>query len=623
MSEFHFLRPEWLWLLIPWLLILPWLRAHFLKRGNWEDILAPHLSQILLQGGANKTPKWPFYALAAGLLITILALSGPSWQRVEVPLFNQDQGAVLVLDASMQTRAQDTNPDRFTRLSFKATDIVNQFNSGQLGLIAYAGDAFTVTPLTRDAETILQSLKVLTPEIMPIQGRDPLLAMQEADRLLTAAGYSAGEILWLTSGIDQRDMEDLRRFFRENNHRVSILAAGTTEGAPIRDTEGELLRDSAGRVILARLVPEYLERISAETGGRYTMATVDSSDVVRLLDFSQYQGDVAESLEQGEQWHDAAPWLLLLLIPLVLLASRKGVLWSFVLILFVVPEPVVAQQSENATQANTGGNTSAGAQNNDSSDSTTNATEMRMAPWRLPFQNREQFADSAFAAGDYLSAAANYESPMAQGMAWYRAGEYANAAASYSAVDTPEGSYNLGNALAKLGELAAALNAYEDALTARPDWPEARENYELVKALLEQQAENESGEGEESNNDENGEPDAENSEANQQNENDNENGESNQSAQSEQENNENQAENEERENSEQDNADAETEARADEESMSEAEARAAQLEAMSAEEAEELEQLLRRVDDDPALLLRNRLLLEAQRRRSTRPPRGN
>lgn len=601
MSEFHFLRPEWLWLLIPWAISLPWLRAHMHERNNWQQLIAPHLSQRLLQGNVTKPSNWPFYAVIMGVLISIFSLAGPSWQRIAVPLFNQDQGAVIVLDASMQTRAQDTNPDRFTRLSFKAIDIVNQFNTGQLGLIAYAGDAFTVTPLTRDSATILQSLQVLTPEVMPTPGNDPLLAMREADRLLTAAGYAEGEIIWLTSGISQRDMEDLRQFFRSNNHRVSILAAGTTEGAPIRDSQGELFRDASGRVVIAQLIPEYLQRISAETGGRFVAATVDSSDIATITDFSGPQSDVSESSQQGEQWRDAAPWLALLLVPLVLLAARKGAVWSILLLVLLIPKPVIAQQELTAEREPT------------AQDS------RKVSTWKLPFSNREQYAEQQFRAGNYKQAAENYSNPMAQGMAWYRAEEYANAAASFAQVNSPEGYFNLGNALTNLGELESALAAYQQALAERATWAEAQENYELVKSLFEQQEEN-SGE--------NGDADSKDSESEEQDA-ESEKSEDSESEQQEQ-GNEEASENEPSQNdSGNSNEEGST---ADEnegvlpdsdEELNEEQARAAQLEALSAEEAEELEQLLRRVDDDPAILLRNRLLLEAQRRRLRTPPGGN
>ncbi|RUO38767.1 hypothetical protein CWE13_03790 [Aliidiomarina shirensis] len=602
MSEFHFLRPEWLWLLIPWLVCLPWLRTYMHKRANWQHLIASHLSQRLMQGSTSRTSQWPFYALISGLLITIIGLSGPSWQRISVPLFNQDQGAVIVLDASMQTRAQDTNPDRFTRLSFKATDIVNQFNVGQLGFIAYAGDAFTVTPLTRDSATILQSLQVLTPEIMPTPGNDPLLAMQEAARLLSAAGYAEGEIIWLTSGIDQRDMEDLRQFFRTNNYRVSILAAGTEDGAPIRDSEGELLRDNSGRVILARLIPEYLQRISSETGGRYVLATVDGSDVTTIMDFSRQQNDTSESVQQGEQWRDAGPWFVLLLIPLVILAARKGVLWALLLAFLFAPEPVIAQSVADAPDTD---------------------KQQRVPGWKLPFSNRAQYAEEQFRAGNYRVAAENYTDPMAQGMAWYRAEDYANAAESFAQVRTPEGDFNLGNALVNLGELESAIAAYENAIAERPDWTEARENLALTKEMLEQQEQENSNESSED-----GEPNAEESESGEQ------DGSENETTDSEQQSNqqENQPDSSDEADADNRGTDEQEGSSAEEregvlpdtdEALSEEEALAAQLEALSTEEAEELEQLLRKVDDDPAILLRNRLLLEAQRRRLRNPPRSN
>lgn len=577
--EFHFIRPQWLWALLAVVLLGPWLYRLLRQRTDWQQLIASHLSASLLRGPQQGNSRWPFWALWLSLLIIALAASGPSFWRSEVPLFNQQQGAVLVLDASLQTRAQDVSPDRFTRLHFKAMDVVQQFNLGQLGFVAYAGDAFTVTPLTRDSATILQSMRVLTPEIMPSPGNYPLLAMQEARRLLAAANYPQGDIIWLTGGIQRQDMEEIRRVLRNSNLRVHIIAAGTEAGAPIRDADGELLRDQRGRVVVAQLFTEYLQRIANESNGSLQLIQTDDSDVANILASLRVRAEagVRNELSNAQQWYDFGPWLLLLLLPWLLIAARRGVVFSIALLVFMQPMPLWA------------------------------ASTPVQPFWQRPMQSQQQFAQQLFAAEQYAAAAEYFSDPMAQGAAWYRAGNYERAAAAFAQVSGPEAAYNRGNALAQLGALPEALAAYQTALAERPHWQAAQENYALVKSLLAQQ-EQEQSEGE-------GDDNADTSEQ--------EDGES--QANEQQGEHDDEAESEPQASEEQENEAGEQEqsAEANEQELDEQALNALELDDLAAEQAEELEQLLRRVEDDPALLLRNRLLLEAQRRRNQAPPRGN
>lgn len=603
MTEFHFLRGQWLWLLLAIVMLAPVLWHLLHKQNAWQNLISSHLSNHLLKGSSSKSPRWPFWMLISALTISIVAAAGPSWQRIEVPLYNQDRGAVLVLDASLATRAQDLNPDRFTRLNFKAIDVVNNFNEGQLGFIAYAGAAFTVTPLTRDGATILQSLQVLTPEMMPWPGNHPLLAMQEANRLLTDAGYASGEIIWLTAGIQREDMEELRSFFRTSPHRVSILAAGTRDGAPIRDSEGDLLRDRRGRVMIAQLIPEYLERVASATNGVFTEIQNGNEDIELLLHFPPLSSPISEALQSGDEWLDFGPWLLLLLLPLVLIAARRGVIWSLLIAVIIIPQPIYAANADNSRAT---------------TDSDVPVTPSHIAPtpaWKRPFHTQEQYAQDRFSEGDYARAAMYFRQPLAQGMAWYRAGDYAQAATAFAADFSPEGYYNLGNSLAKMGHLAEALDAYAQALQERPDWQQAQENSELVRSLLDDQESEQEGE----------QGDSDEGEQNEQNEQGEaeENGESNNEQEQDSAASESQAdaENEQHDSEQQDTT--ENELDTNEHHAEENESRAAELDNLSAEEAAELEQLLRSLDDDPAILLRNRLRLEAQRRRLQAPPRGN
>ncbi|MCH8502525.1 MAG: tetratricopeptide repeat protein [Aliidiomarina sp.] len=601
MIEFIWLRPQALWLLLIWLVgIVPIIIWRSRQQQGPEQVIAPHLRARMIIGKSARQTRWTSIGTAIFFLIAILALAGPAWQKVELPVFNQDRGAVLLLDTSVQTRAQDIAPDRFSQLRFKAIDLVEQFREGQLGFVAYAGDAFVVNPLTRDGATILQNLRVITPEIMPIRGHDPVLAMRAAIDLLIDGGYREGDIYWLTSGIDQRDMQELRTLLQPHSFRVSVLAVGTSEGAPVRDAQGDFVRDGQGRVLLPRLVPDYLQRITRETGGLYVAAQTDDSDITLLYEQSLRVGDFSESEITGELWLDGAPWLALLLLPWLLPLARRGQLWlipltTVALVSFLPSAPVSAATdgvSENA------------------------ARPQQVAWWQRPFLTRDQQAQQLFNQGAYDAAASKFTQPEHQGDAWYRAGDYANAVAAYSQAESPEAAYNRGNALAHLGELDAAIAAYDEALAQRPNWTEAAENRALLEQLRDQQQQDSEGDGEQ-------EQDSSESDTTDEGQQDPQQQDQDQQQESEQDSSpEQQDEGGQEDDAETAQQEQEPEPTPAEGEEAEARPEALDVDDLSAEEREELEQILRRLQDDPTLLLQNRLRREAERRRQQLPPRG-
>jgi Ca-activated chloride channel family protein len=148
--------------------------------------------------------------------------------------------------------ATDIAPNRLTRSRYKAIDLLEQLNEGGIGLIAYAGDAFTISPLTDDINNIKLLLPSLSPELMPELGSNPLAALTLAHDMLVNAGHSKGDIYWFTDGIDNYDIQDITDWSRSNNHRLNILGIGTSAGAPIKLNNGELQHLLTIIVILKR-----------------------------------------------------------------------------------------------------------------------------------------------------------------------------------------------------------------------------------------------------------------------------------------------------------------------------------------------------------------------------------
>lgn len=613
LNEFHFLRPEWL-LLAPIAVVfcyLLWKKAPTLS--GWQPWLAPHLQTVLLSAHQqNSTAKYSFVVLLASLLLAIVAAAGPSWQKIPQPAMQLKKATVLVMDMSLSMLATDTTPNRVTQARFKALDFATQLGEGELALVSFAGDAFVISPLTPDHNNIRLLLPELKPEIMPVQGSNLWSALQLADQLLQQAGYPKGDIVVMTDGFSTQHFQQLRSELNQWPHRVSVLAFGSEDGAPIQLPNGELLKDQRGQIILPRVAFTQLEQIADITGGLFRRASFDQSDITSLLaikPFELQQDHVETEAMMGDQWHDAGIYFVWFLLPLALWLGKRTSI--FVLCLAMsIPTPSQAEALS----------------------------------WQDVWQSQQQQAKEAYEQQDFAKARAKFADPLWQGNAAYRAGDFAAAAELYQQVPTAEGHFNLGNSLAQQQNYAQALQAFLTAKSLQPDFLAAEQNAKLMEQLLAEQnqqdqqsssdpnqgqrdqqaSEQQDGDGSEnradtestdnssSAQDQNSATDPESSMAGNEADTAEQAAEQNAQQQAAQQ----QAEQDSADLAESEQANTDTEQQAMEKAIAQAWPNA------SADERQKLDVLLRKVQDDPSLLLRQKMLLEYQKRHQQRLPQG-
>jgi Ca-activated chloride channel family protein len=466
-TEFHWIRPEWL-LALPLVALLALLLARRqLAPGRWQRVVDPALQPYVLSRTAARTSnsRWWLFLLC-GVLAGI-ALAGPSWNRLEQPVFRTEEAIVIALDLSRSMDAADLSPSRLTRARLKILELLERRKSGQTALVVYSANAFTVTPLTTDADTVASLVNSLSTDIMPSRGSFPAAAIDKGRELLQQAGVGYGKVLLIADGGASPGAERAARELRDAGYALSVLGAGTEDGAPIPRPDGGFVTDRSGRIAIPRLETAPLEKLAAAGGGRYATMTTDESDIEALL---SGPGGAAQSAADEalatDQWRDEGPWLLLLLVPLASLAFRRGWVLS-VALLCVMPLSGPAEASV----------------------------------WQDLWKNRNQQAREKLEDGDAAEAAALFENPTWRAVAQYRAGDYDRSAAGFRertgespAVGEADGFYNLGNALARSGELEASIDAYERALEIDPQSEDAAWNRDQVKEFLKQQENAQSGE---------------------------------------------------------------------------------------------------------------------------------
>lgn len=594
MADFHFLRPWWLLTLIPVVIITWWAWRHAHEKQGWSKIIPAHLQAILLPRNGQRSGRFQLMLVGLALSCSALALAGPAWQKLPQPVYQLKAGSVVVMDMSLSVYSTDLPPNRLSQMRFKATDLVTEHIDGDIGLIAYAGDAFTISPLTADGSNLTNLIRALSPDIMPTPGSYPVRALELADQLLKEAGYPEGDIYWLTDGIDSRDQTDIGDFINRTAHRLNILAVGTEAGAPIQLPDGRLLRDSSDNVVIPKLSVGGLPVLAERSGGRFIQIRADQQDIVYLTSQAPTTRDGDKSsMQAGDQWADQGPWLIPLILLLLLPLARRGRLLSMAPVLFVIAlsHPVHAAQQEPL------------------------AWHEKL--WQTPYQQ----ADQALKNGNYERAATITDNAWQRGTANYRAGNYDQALVDFSQLDSAEGFYNQGNSLMQLQRYDEAKNAYAAALERRPDWTEAQQNLDLAKQLAEQQQQNQSNQQGQSQQQQNSDQNS--------NQNADQSSEQNAKQDAEQQTEKNQSQTDQ---SQQQQQQAEQTKESDSQEQSEAEQKAregeekplqSQLGDPSEEELQQqMQQWLNRIEDDPAVLLRNKMQFEAQQRRRQGSPPG-
>jgi len=183
MSLFHFLRPEFLFFLIPAWLLVWWLLKQQNDESKWQKVIEPKLLKHLLLAPEHKHAKIaaPWH-LALILTLLILAVSGPSWTLKESPFTQDDTKIALIISVKKSMLSTDIMPNRLSRATIKIEDLLKQRADTQSALLAYSGTAHLVLPLTKDQSIIKSFAEALDPSIMPLEGdniQDVLLLAQQ------------------------------------------------------------------------------------------------------------------------------------------------------------------------------------------------------------------------------------------------------------------------------------------------------------------------------------------------------------------------------------------------------------------------------------------------------------
>jgi len=450
-SAFHFLRPEFLWLFLPLAVIFILGLFSLNEQVKWKRFIAPHLRKYVIIKGSESVRRWMLLSTVLVMGIAIVALSGPTWEKIELPDRILETPMVILLDLSPSMMADDLQPNRLERAKFKIQDLLDADPRVRIALVGFAGTAHTIVPLTNDYRIINENLKGIDLSIMPFPGSDLEAGLRLADSLMLVT-EAPGTILLMGDDFDEGSFDLLQSVVNTTNSTIQILPMGTPAGAEVPVLgSSRSMRDENGNPVVSAIDQDVIKRLNSIDRIEINDLTLDNSDVVKIARELRAELEFRDKQEEMEEnWKDAGMVFIIPFAFFVLLWFRRGwVIYSLLAVLTL-----------------------------SSCSSDSDLTKL----WMTPDYQAQQLMDS----NEFARAALLFTDPLREGVAYFKAGDYSAAVQAFGRDSTAKGKYNLGLAYVKSGNLQAAATAFEEALSIDPSLTAAKNNQEAVSVLMEE-----------------------------------------------------------------------------------------------------------------------------------------
>lgn len=448
-EEFYFLRAQLLWILVP--IILLFLINLFVSREQikWQKVIAPHLRKHVIKKGSESLKKWMQLLSFITLSLAIIGVSGPTWNKVELPEKKLETPLVIALDLSQSMMATDIQPNRLERAKFKINDLLDANPRARIALVGFAGTAHTIIPLTRDYKIIRPHISGVSPKMMPYDGTNLKAALEIADTLTNHIDAPATLVL-ISDDFTDSTFNLLQNYVQNSNTSVTIIPMATSTGAKIPKKYGRgFIQNKKGKLVHSKLDQSVISKLASIEKITVSALTLDNSDMELLAKTIAADLEFTEKDDQkNEDWEDKGIWFVFPLAFLLVISFRKG--WVIYSLLIMV------------------------------SFSSCSKVETFDDLWFTKNYQAQKLSNKS----DYEKAAETYTDPLRKGIAYYKSGNYDEAIAEFSRDTTAMGAYNLGISYYKSGDYASAEIAFGKAIELNPDMKGAKQNQQLASQNL-------------------------------------------------------------------------------------------------------------------------------------------
>ncbi len=282
---FRFASPEYLYLLAV-LPVLAMLHYYILykKKRQLRKYGDPTLLKSLFVGYSKWRPEVKFWLAVAALACFIVAFARPQYGMKAETRERQGIEAIIALDVSNSMLAEDVKPNRLERAKMMISSMVDNMNDDKVGLIVYAGQAFTQLPITSDYVSAKMFLETINPGMMSVQGTDIAEAINLAMKSFTQNKGVTRAIFVVTDGEDNEGAAvEAASKAAEMGMRVYMMGIGDPQGAPIPiPGSTHYITDEEGNTVISKLSEEMCREIAKAGNGSYIYVDNSSSAQKKL-----------------------------------------------------------------------------------------------------------------------------------------------------------------------------------------------------------------------------------------------------------------------------------------------------------------------------------------------------
>lgn len=332
---FRFADPAYLYLL----LLLPFLAAFYLysnykRRKNIRKFGDPELLKQLMPDVSKYRPNLKFWIIFVAIGLMIVMLARPQFGSKMETVKRSGVEVVIALDISNSMMAEDVAPSRLEKAKKVISRLVDGFNNDKIGLIVFAGDAFTQLPITSDYISAKMFLESITPSLISKQGTAIGSAIDLATKSFTPQEGVGRAIVVITDGENHEGgAVEAAKAAAEKGIQVYVLGIGSPEGAPIPlEGTNDFRKDREGNVIVTRLNEQMCQEIAKAGNGMYIRVD-NTNSAQKTLDkeiAKLAKADVESTVytEFDEQFQALAWIILILLLAEMLIMERKNPLFK-------------------------------------------------------------------------------------------------------------------------------------------------------------------------------------------------------------------------------------------------------------------------------------------------------
>ena len=329
---FRFANIEMLW----WLITTPvFVIAYIIytkhKRRQLMEFGDQELVAQLMPDASKGRPIWKFSLLLLAWVLLIVAGSRPQYGQQEKTIKRQGIEVMVALDISNSMLAEDVTPNRLDRAKQILSKMIDNMVDDKVGLVVFAGEAFTQLPITCDYVSAKMFLNTITPNLISTQGTAIGAALQTAVTSFGATESEAGRaIILITDGENHEDDAiEAAKQAQELGIQVFVVGIGKPEGSPIpKPGSNDYFKDRSGQVVVSRLNEEMCQQIAAAGKGIYVRCD-NTNTAMRALQQELDRMATAELestvyADYNEQYQSFVLIALLLIVIEFFILSRKN-----------------------------------------------------------------------------------------------------------------------------------------------------------------------------------------------------------------------------------------------------------------------------------------------------------